>query len=66
MPDARRTLIFCLSLPPHLHLLHHLTIDPNHPTAFGHGDVIGVPVTAAPGHWAPVVGESLYFEYFIF
>ena len=26
------------------------------PTAFAHGDVI-VPVTAATGHWAPLVGE---------
>ena len=26
-------------------------------TAFAHGDVI-VPVTAATGHWAPVVGKS--------
>ena len=31
---------------------------PPPPTAFAHGDVI-VPVTAATGHWAPVVGESL-------
>ena len=37
----------------------------NLPTAFAHGDVI-VPVTAAPGHWAPLVGKRLLPVFFFF
>jgi len=34
-----------------------IIIMPAGVAAFAHGDVIGVPVTATPGHWASVVGE---------
>ena len=49
-------LIICLLMTLFVNLFI-IIIMPAGVAAFAHGDVIGVPVTATPGHWASVVGE---------